>query len=1260
VSQSSSLSSAPASPSPRPRRETEASVVVDGDNPWPGLPAYEERDREFFRGRQAETQQLVSAILANRFTLLYGRSGLGKTSLVKAGLFPELRAQHFLPVHLRIDFAADAPPPTAQIRAAFEAAATASAVEYPPWPSELGAWAYFHGNEVEFWSSRHKLVTPLLVFDQFEEVFTLGAQSENGKPYLLEVEDLAEGRAPLALKRRIDENPALASRYRLNEHRYRVLVCLREDYLPELECRRASMPSALVSRYRLLPMSGEQAQKAILETGSRFVSLDVATSIVRFVGGDAQNRRGEELAELRIDPALLSLVCRELNDRRLQRRAASIRLDDVDLDRSEILGRFYESCLEGLGTEVRRFIEERLITPSGSRDTEPVENARAAGIDDAAIKELVARRLIRVDFWSGVERIELSHDVLTDVVRQSRDTRLANERSEAALRTAEAQRANAERERELAVRDKQAADRKHRQRLLVGAAVAAVLVSWVAAVARMQHLSAQSAHASAQSAHANAENERRAKEVSEVQLQTQRALTLVQATAALDNDRASQALLGLATLASDPAAEDVRSLLLSELVHRNWPLPLLVIRSPDAFEVGNVGETGKFWVVGDEGGVVTIRDRDGVAVGAPLRMSEGVSDVLLSVNEQRVAAISRKGNVWAWDLPARTPHKPLATGQNYASAALTSTGGSIAVVGADGTGAVWSLDSGEKSFELRPGDGEGKITVAAFAAQDSLLVTGGETGDVVLYSKQGHAQTLHVFSHRIQRLAAAYDTNVVALTDGGALVLLDTTKRTTLKVQVVVPRGAGISALSFSRDRKHVAAGFSDGQVFLVDMKGARTAHVQLGTAVQSVSFAEHALVTTDRSGKARLWSFTGAPLSEVMSTANYSAADISPDATRAYSVSWDKTARVWDTEPGAAQPERLGSCAVDGRLWYARYTTRKIVGWDSYKRRFCEWTQLGTSWRRGVDLTPANSVFTPLVTRDGRFALVYTAADGVAALSLAGAANGNPIATVGVTAAALADTGELGAVGTETGTLSLFRLPAGEAVPAPASGTDAGVMALEFSPDGRQLAAAYQDRNVRIFKLSEHRVEKTIGVPFGDCTFLGFDPAGKTLAMGGESGLQLWDIDKGVRIGNFMLHPGAFAVRFSEDGSRVVTASSDGNIRVWSRKSGALAGLVRVPGGVSAIDVSPDGQHVLVSSESGAMIWDFPKGTAEGAELLPKLVSALLGRKLDEEVYLERPDKDLAALRALVADAPMPGGSTRSIVKWFLEDRRTRPASPL
>ena len=149
-------------------------MQLDKDNPWPGLASFEEDAHAFFFGREHEIKLLQDHVLDSPVTVLYGCSGLGKTSLLQAGLFPALREQHFLPIYVRFELKPGAAPLTLQLHHAVRNSIQAD-VPDPMLPSDTESlWEYLHRNDFELWSARNYLLTPLIVLDQFEELFTIG------------------------------------------------------------------------------------------------------------------------------------------------------------------------------------------------------------------------------------------------------------------------------------------------------------------------------------------------------------------------------------------------------------------------------------------------------------------------------------------------------------------------------------------------------------------------------------------------------------------------------------------------------------------------------------------------------------------------------------------------------------------------------------------------------------------------------------------------------------------------------------------------------------------------------------------------------------------------------------------------------------------------------------------------------------------------------------------------------------------------------
>ena len=359
---------------------------------------------------------------------------------------------------------------------------------------EESLWEYLHRKISGLRSPTRDRVAPVLVFDQFEEIFTLGRSETRQvirQAFLRDLADCVENRLPEDVHKEMNRTqPGGAGRFadlEFTRQDYRVVLSLREDYLAELHDLSDLMPSIHENETRLVPLNGWQALDAVAIPGEALVEPVVAREIVEIV---AASRRGEtteldgvvpqdgdestDEAKLEIDPALLSMVCRGLNEERQRRKQPKITQEITnDLLKNSgrsILHRFYTECFQSLpdrgsAPEVQKFVEDDLLTPTGYRNMAELVRAQNrlanSGVPDpsAAIQRLIDQRLLRISErrQDKTKWLELTHDVLCDVVKESRherEVREAKEREEreeqerAAHRLAEAERQRAEAEAE--------------------------------------------------------------------------------------------------------------------------------------------------------------------------------------------------------------------------------------------------------------------------------------------------------------------------------------------------------------------------------------------------------------------------------------------------------------------------------------------------------------------------------------------------------------------------------------------------------------------------------------------------------------------------------------------------------------------------------------------------------------------------------------------------------------------------------------------
>jgi formylglycine-generating enzyme required for sulfatase activity len=168
--------------------------------PYPGLPAFEERQAPVFFGRDAAIEAVVErlsslALRAPAFLLLLGASGYGKSSLVRAGVVPRLRADRDKGWQVLNPFAPGGEP-FAALEASLSAALEGQHAGAQEGASAAASWAT-DGLEplraLQRLRSQHKAPV-LLVIDQFEELLsanpTDAGQAGEGERFLAFLRDL--------------------------------------------------------------------------------------------------------------------------------------------------------------------------------------------------------------------------------------------------------------------------------------------------------------------------------------------------------------------------------------------------------------------------------------------------------------------------------------------------------------------------------------------------------------------------------------------------------------------------------------------------------------------------------------------------------------------------------------------------------------------------------------------------------------------------------------------------------------------------------------------------------------------------------------------------------------------------------------------------------------------------------------------------------------------------------------------------------------
>jgi formylglycine-generating enzyme required for sulfatase activity len=409
---------------------------------YPGAPPFgeDELSRKLFHGRAREARELADLVLAQRIVVVYARSGMGKSSLISAGIKAILWDDNVLPVSARVNDGVRGP--FVPLYESIEQTAKERGVEHVR-GSTATLWHCF--KTAEFWRG-DTLLTPLLVLDQFEELFTIQSM-DSREAFITQLASLVRGVRPAGVE------DARGAPLGHAPPSVKVLISIREDYLGHLEEMAPAIPEILDNRFRLGPLLEPEARQAIIaparlddpRLGSRPFEYapEALDGILKFL---SQRLPGDAVASRPyVEPFQLQLVCQRAEELALQAQRAGTAPGPVTITWPALggeaglratLASFYERQIASLPAErsrraVRRLCEYGLISVTGRRlSLEEGEIQRTYRLPRAALAELVERRLLRADTRVASVYYELSHDTLVPPIlearrhRENRRTRL--------------------------------------------------------------------------------------------------------------------------------------------------------------------------------------------------------------------------------------------------------------------------------------------------------------------------------------------------------------------------------------------------------------------------------------------------------------------------------------------------------------------------------------------------------------------------------------------------------------------------------------------------------------------------------------------------------------------------------------------------------------------------------------------------------------------------------------------------------------------
>jgi WD40 repeat protein len=1137
--------------------------------PFKGLAPFQdtELDALLFYGREREREVVVANLLASRLTVLYGASGVGKTSLLRAAVAHSLRQVHDAAVIVFSSWAGD---PQAGLAAAID---EAIGIETSGTLSErLRAASEAVAGDV------------YLLLDQFEEYFLYHERDEFA-----------------------DE---LAAAIREPGLRANFLLGLREDALAKLDAFKGQIPNLFANYLRLDHLDRHGARAAIIGPVERYNELTgqdvqvepelVGAVLDQVAAGKVDvgraGRGGVETDEERIEAPYLQLVLERLWEVERERGSSVLRLATLrELGGAESIVRAHLeralAALQPAEQDVAATMFDHLVTPSGSKIAHrPGDLAQYAAVTEAdvtpVLNALGRERIVRaVDGAGGDERYEIFHDVLADGVLAWRARR------------------ELERDRERA--------RTHQRRLVIVAALALLGLAAMTAVAVYALTERSHARSAAREARASALE---ATALGELPGNPQRAL--------------ADAVAGARSSPSDLAAELLRQALLQARLRRILPAqgPVSVVSfaprgrrmlaagadprvriysaggklertlsvgtpvsaasfSPNGkLLVAAGGRQASVWSV-SRGTRLRTLHLPGSATSAMFSpngrlllttSSAGGSTVWRSATGRRLAALEQ-GPVLAGTfspdgrlvatVDASKPYRArvfaassgrllhvLAPGAELKGVAFSPNGRLLATTSYRGT-YLWNPRTGRRigrPFADRPPGPAALVTDAEFSPNSALLAVAGQDGAARVWDVKSGERRFYLPGHTNPVLAVAWsrDGRFVADASRDRTVHVWSVEgpESGQRVGNLLGHGDAVTAIAWSRDGSSILSGSDDRTARLWDVRFGQELHV-IGThhgTVVTASFDPRGrrVVSAGADGTARIWDVRGRRLLQLLRHERpVNDAEFSPNGRLVVTASADRTAGVWDSTTGA----RLRTLHADAPVLVARFSLDGAIVMTGDARGDVQ------LWR----------------TRGGR--LLATERQRGRVVDAAFAPDGGALYTAGHDGA------------------SVWSIPSGRRVRVLRS--PGGVLRVAFSPAGSLVAAAGEDGAARIWDVRSGRRTGVFRVSKQPLRDVVFSPDGRLLLTTGfpPRSVTTWDVRTGKLLHALVGHTGrVVAGVFSPNGRWIATAGPT-TVGLWQRNGDRpyfylRSNETRPDEHLTAVSFSPNGRLVLSSSEDGSV----------------------------------------------------------------------------
>jgi len=456
---------------------------------YPGTTPFEKEQKDIFFGRERDIEKLLELIKFEPLLLIYSKSGLGKSSLLNAGVQPKLELQkntHVINIRFT-RYTEDSISPIDNIISKLGFNSTKRSLLDRIIAEENTLWYHFKKDYLEMGGPQKYI----LIFDQFEELFSY--PREQIWQFKKQLADLLYVQVPQHYRDELNELLELDPDFLDEDEQEKlykplditVVTAIRSDKMSQLNELTDYLPTILKNYYQLKPLDRERAKDAIINPAKidgEFLS-DPFEYDPKLLGKvldylTEKNSKPIETFQLQIICARAEIISIRKKKREPELKVSIVRHEELK-DLKNIFAQHYSETINTIEeaeqkVAARRLLEDKLIVDGNRVSLPEVLLLKEEGIDHDLINHLVNSRILRAEPNSlGGLSYELSHDTLVEPILAARKIRV--EKEEEALAEAERQEelriAKEKAERERVEREK---ERKRQRQITAIVSIAAL------------------------------------------------------------------------------------------------------------------------------------------------------------------------------------------------------------------------------------------------------------------------------------------------------------------------------------------------------------------------------------------------------------------------------------------------------------------------------------------------------------------------------------------------------------------------------------------------------------------------------------------------------------------------------------------------------------------------------------------------------------------------------------------------------------------